>query len=103
MLSIEQNYSDSFDIKFNINKNVIVEYNKPARTKCTVTFNNVNIESKAQGKQLRNLVGFDTNLNAAVSGVSVFQRILNKIMMIGKLNFEIIFKLESLCLWMSGI
>ncbi len=77
MLSIAQNYSDSFDIKFNISKSLLVAYSKHGMIKCAVTFNNVAIESRAQAKHIRNLVGFNTNLNVIVSGVSDFQRKLN--------------------------
>ncbi len=59
MLIIAQNYSDSFDIKFNISKSLLVAYNKHEMIKCAVTFNNVTIESRAQGKHIGNLVGFD--------------------------------------------
>ena len=82
MLSIAQNYSNSFDIKFNISKSLLVAYNKVQHgmIKCAVNFNNVTIESRAQAKHIGNLVGFDTNLNAVVSGVLDFQRKLNVMM-----------------------
>ncbi len=72
MLSIAQNYSYSFDIKFNISKRLLVAYNKHGMIKCAVNFNNVTIESRAQAKHIGNLVGFYTNLNYVVSGVSDF-------------------------------
>ncbi len=81
MLGIAQNYSDSFDIKFNISKSFLVAYNKHGMIKYAVTFNNVTIESRGQGKQIGISVGFDTNLDAIVSGVSVFQRKLNVMML----------------------
>ncbi len=46
---------------------------------------NVTIESRAQGKHIGSLVGFDTNLNAIVRGVSDFQRKLN--VMVSKFKF----------------
>ena len=46
MLSIAQNYTDSFDIKFNISKSLLVAYNKHGMMKCAVNFNNVTQEHK---------------------------------------------------------
>ena len=79
MLSIAQNYSDSFNIKFNISKSLLDAYNKHVMIKCAVAFNNVTIKSRAQAKHIGNLVGFDTNLNTVENGISDFKSVTGDI------------------------